>query len=105
MCSLSCLTEVNDASLERVALQDREPVLDLIEPGSTGRGEVEMHVGVTLEPAVARLATPSAAPSTIRARWRSRYSVLVERANASSSLRSTSVSMIGVASGMPFMHP
>jgi hypothetical protein len=38
--------------LERVALQDREPDLDLIEPGSTGRGEVEMYVGMTLEPAV-----------------------------------------------------
>ena len=54
---------------------------------------------------IARLATPSAATSTIRARWRSRYSVLVERANASSSVRSASVSMIGVASGMPCMHP
>jgi hypothetical protein len=29
---------------------------------------------------------------------------LVERANASSSVRSASVSMIGVASGMPCMH-
>ena len=33
-------------------MQDREPDLDLIEPGSTGRGEVEMYVGMTLEPAV-----------------------------------------------------
>ena len=33
-------------------MQDREPDLDLIEPGGVGRGEVEMHIGVTLEPAV-----------------------------------------------------
>ena len=52
MCSLSCLTEVNEPVLERLALQDREPDLDLIEPGSTGRREVEMYVGMTLEPAV-----------------------------------------------------
>ena len=41
---------------------------------------------------IARLATPSAAISTIRARWRIRCSVLVERAKPSSSARSSSVS-------------
>ena len=52
-----------------------------------------------------RLATPSAANSTIRARCRSRCSVLVERAKPSSSARSFAVRMITVASGMPLMHP
>ena len=52
MCSLSCLTEVKNASLQRVPLQDREPDFDLVEPGSAGRGEVKMHIGVPLEPAV-----------------------------------------------------
>ena len=41
----------------------------------------------------------------IRARCRSRCSVFVERAKPSSSARSSSVNMIGVASGMLFMHP
>jgi len=47
----------------------------------------------------------SAASSTIRARWRSRYSVLVERAKPSSSARPASVNTIGVASEMPLIHP
>src|SRR5262249_37753690 len=54
---------------------------------------------------IARLAMPSAASSTICARWRIRYSVLVDRAKLKSSVRSSSVNLIGVASGMPFMHP
>ena len=40
-------------ALEGTAAQDREPDLDLIEPARVGRREVEVHVGVTLEPAVA----------------------------------------------------
>src|SRR5262249_25244592 len=47
----------------------------------------------------------SAASSTIRARWRIRYSVLVDRAKLKSSARSSSVNLIGVAAGIPFMHP
>jgi hypothetical protein len=54
---------------------------------------------------IARLAMPAAANSTIRARCRSRYSVLVERAKPSSSARSSSVNLIEVASGMPLMYP
>ena len=41
-----------DATSDDFALQPGKPDLDLIEPGSTGRGEVEMYVGMTLEPAV-----------------------------------------------------
>jgi len=48
---------------------------------------------------------PSAASSTIPARWRIRYSVFVDRAKLKSSARSSSVNLIGVASEMPFMHP
>ena len=33
---------------ERLALQDREPYLDLIEPGRACRREMELHVGVGL---------------------------------------------------------
>ena len=47
-----------------------------------------MHL--TVRP-IARLAMPSAASSTIRARCRSRYSVLLERAKPSSSARSSVV--------------
>ena len=54
---------------------------------------------------IARVFTPFAASSTIRARWRIRCSVFVERAKPSSSARSSFVSLIGVASGMPLMHP
>ena len=32
------------------ALQDREPYLDLIEPGRTCRREMKLHIGVGLEP-------------------------------------------------------
>ena len=45
MCSLSCLTEVNDASLSELPCRIENQI-------STGRGEVEMYVGMTLEPAV-----------------------------------------------------
>jgi hypothetical protein len=54
---------------------------------------------------MARVAKPSADKSTIRARCRSLYSVLVERARLSSSARSSLVNTIVVASGMLFMHP
>ena len=37
-------------SAERFAGEDGEPDLDLIEPGSPCRGEVEVDVGVSLEP-------------------------------------------------------
>ena len=37
---------------ERPAGQDREPNLDLVEPGSARRREVEVHVGMALKPAV-----------------------------------------------------
>ena len=37
---------------ERLALQDREPDFDLVEPGCTRRREVEMDVRMPLEPAV-----------------------------------------------------
>ncbi len=35
---------------ERLPLQDREPYLDLIEPGRAGRREMKSHIGVGLEP-------------------------------------------------------
>ena len=38
--------------MQGFSLQDREPNLDLIGPGGACRGEVEMHVRVTLEPAI-----------------------------------------------------
>src|SRR5215208_6247452 len=41
----------------------------------------------------------------LAARWRIRCSVFVKRAKPSSSARSSFVSVIGVASGMPLMHP
>ena len=39
-------------AVQGLAFQDREPALDLIKPGGSGRREVEMDVRVTLEPAV-----------------------------------------------------
>ena len=36
--------------LRRLPLQDREPYLDLIEPGRACRREMKLHVGVVLEP-------------------------------------------------------
>ena len=54
---------------------------------------------------MARVAKPSADKSTIRARCRSRCSVFVERAKPSSSVRSSFVNVMAVASGMLFMHP
>ena len=35
---------------KRLPLQDREPYLDLIEPGRACRREVKLHIGVGLEP-------------------------------------------------------
>jgi hypothetical protein len=54
---------------------------------------------------IARVAKPAAESSTILARCRSRCSVFVERAKPLSSARSSFVNVIGVAAGMPFMHP
>ena len=53
----------------------------------------------TLRP-IARVAMAPAAKRTIRARWRKRCSVFVERTKPSSSVRSASVRMICVASEM-----
>src|SRR5580765_7128964 len=39
-------------AVQGLSFKDREPDLDLIEPGGSGRSEVEMHIRVTLEPAV-----------------------------------------------------
>ena len=52
MCSLSCLTEVKDAPLEGLPVQDREPDFHLVKPGSARRREVEAHIWVPLEPTV-----------------------------------------------------
>ena len=35
---------------ERLPLQDREPYLDLIEPGRACRREMKLHIGMRLEP-------------------------------------------------------
>jgi len=40
---------------ERLALQDREPYLDLIEPGRACRREMKLHIGVGLEPVLVLL--------------------------------------------------
>src|SRR5450631_2289203 len=34
----------------RLSLQDREPYLDLVEPGRAGRREMKFHIGMCLEP-------------------------------------------------------
>jgi hypothetical protein len=39
-------------AVQGLALQDREPDFDLVEPGGPRRREVQMHVRMTLEPAV-----------------------------------------------------
>ena len=39
-------------AVQRLGFQDREPDFDLVEPGSARRREVEVHVRMTLEPAV-----------------------------------------------------
>src|ERR1700693_1474936 len=40
------------STVQRLALQDREPDFHLIEPGGPGWREVEMNVGVAPEPAI-----------------------------------------------------
>jgi hypothetical protein len=35
---------------ERLTLQDRKPYLDLVEPGRTCRREMQLHIGMGLEP-------------------------------------------------------
>ena len=37
---------------QRLPAQDTEPALHLIQPGRVGRDEVEVHMGVPLEPAI-----------------------------------------------------
>jgi hypothetical protein len=39
-------------ALERAAGEDREPDLDLVEPGGMRRGEVKVHVGVPRQPQI-----------------------------------------------------
>src|SRR5271155_4137995 len=38
------------SAAERLSLQDREPDLDLVEPGRAGRREMKFHIGMCLEP-------------------------------------------------------
>src|SRR6516162_7141081 len=43
------------SAAERLALKDGEPCLDLIEPGSSRWGEMEVHSGMLLEPTLVLL--------------------------------------------------
>jgi hypothetical protein len=51
---IDVLLEVFEAceggAAERLPVQDREPYLDLTEPGRAYRREMKLHVGVGLEP-------------------------------------------------------
>ena len=50
------LFEVREGgAAERLALQDREPYLDLIEPGRACGREMKLHIGVRLEPVLVLL--------------------------------------------------
>ena len=40
------------SALQRLLFQDREPYLDLVEPGGAGWGDVEADPRVTLQPAI-----------------------------------------------------
>jgi len=47
------LLDVGEASARQgVALQDGEPDLDLVEPGTVGRREVETDIGMASQPAI-----------------------------------------------------
>ena len=54
--SIDVLPELLDrgegGTAQGLALEDREPNLDLVEPGGASRREVEVTVGMALEPAV-----------------------------------------------------
>ena len=47
---LKLLEACEGGAAERLPLQDRKPYLDLIEPGRTCRREMELHIGMGLEP-------------------------------------------------------
>ena len=47
---LKLLEACEGGAAKRLPLQDREPYLDLVEPGRTCRREMNLHVGVGLEP-------------------------------------------------------
>src|SRR5690349_883794 len=49
---LELLDRGEGCATQGFSLEDRKPDLDLIEPRSPGRGEVEAYVGMTLEPAI-----------------------------------------------------
>ena len=57
--SIDVLLELLEAreggAAERLPLQDREPYLDLIEPGRAGGREMKFHIGMTLEPVLVLL--------------------------------------------------
>jgi hypothetical protein len=55
ICSCSWETAVKEAPLSDLALKDGEPCLDLIEPGSSRWGEMEMHSRMLLQPALVLL--------------------------------------------------
>ena len=50
MCSCKLFEACEGSAAERLPLQDREPYLDLIEPGRACRREMKLHLGVGLEP-------------------------------------------------------
>ena len=41
---------VEGRAVQRLSFEDREPDLDLVEPGCPRRREMELHGGVTLQP-------------------------------------------------------
>src|SRR4029077_188934 len=47
------LLDIGEGSAgQGVALENREPDLDLVEPGAVGRGEVEADIGMAGQPAI-----------------------------------------------------
>ena len=55
MCCSSCFEACEGRAAERLPLQDREPYLDLIEPGRACRREMKLHIGMGLEPTLVLL--------------------------------------------------
>ena len=94
---------------QRCVLRRGAAIATLVEPGAAFGGIADAPLArradrQPISRAMARVAFPSAADSTICACCRSRYSVLVERAKPSSSACSSPINTIGVAFAMPLMQ-